>query len=49
VKLSTVAVLAAGYIMGARAGHERYAQILDGVARASHRLEEFISRRPQGR
>jgi hypothetical protein len=49
VKLRTVAVLAAGYIMGARAGNERYAQILDGVARASRRLEEFISHRPPAR
>jgi hypothetical protein len=49
VKLRTVAVLAAGYIMGARAGNERYAQILDGVAKASRRLEELISHRPPAR
>ena len=49
MKLRTVAVLAAGYIMGARAGHERYARILDGVARASQRFEGLIARRPEGR
>jgi len=46
VKLTKVALFAAGYVIGSRAGHERYAQIVDGVARASQRLEEFSSRRP---
>jgi hypothetical protein len=57
LKLTSVAVFAAGYIIGARAGHERYAQIIDFVRRASQplekrasqRLEEFISRHPPGR
>jgi len=46
VKLTSVALFAAGYVIGAKAGRERYAQIIDGAARASQRLEEFSSRRP---
>jgi hypothetical protein len=49
VKLARVAVFAVGYLVGARAGRERYAQIVDGVARASQRLEEFSSRHPPAR
>jgi hypothetical protein len=49
VKLTSVALFAAGYVIGAKAGRERYAQIADRVARASQRLEEFSSRRPPGR
>jgi hypothetical protein len=49
VKLAGVAVFAVGYVIGAKAGRERYAQIVDGMARASHRLEEFSARRPPGR
>jgi hypothetical protein len=49
VKLGAVAVFAAGYVIGAKAGRERYAQIVEGVARASQRLEEFSSRHPPGR
>jgi hypothetical protein len=49
VKLSRVAVFAAGYIVGARAGRERYTQIMEGLARASQRLEEFSTRRSPGR
>jgi hypothetical protein len=44
-----VAVFAAGYIIGARAGRERYAQIVHVVERASQQLEEFSSRHPPGR
>ncbi len=49
MKLTRVAVFAVGYVMGARAGRERYAQIVDGMARVSQRLEEFSSRRPPAR
>jgi hypothetical protein len=49
VKLTAVAVFAVGYVVGAKAGRERYAQIADGVARASRRLDEFSARRPAGR
>lgn len=51
MKLTTVTVFAAGYIIGARAGR---AQITDFVQRASQRLkeratqrlEEFVARHP---
>ena len=46
MKLTTVAVFAAGYVIGSKAGHERYAQVIHGMAQASQRLEEFSSRRP---
>ncbi len=49
MKLTKVALFAAGYVIGAKAGDERYAQIVNGVAKASQRLEEFSSRRPPGR
>ena len=48
MKLTALAVFAAGYVIGAKAGRERYAQIAEGVARASGRLEEFSARRPPG-
>jgi hypothetical protein len=46
VTLTNAARFAAGYVMGAKAGRERYAQIIDAMARASQRLEEFSARRP---
>jgi len=49
VKLTAVAVFAVGYIVGAKAGRDRYAQIVDGMARASQRLDEFSARRAPGR
>ncbi|MBV9196248.1 MAG: hypothetical protein JO168_19095 [Solirubrobacterales bacterium] len=45
MKLRSVALFASGYVLGARAGRERYAQILSQVAKAE-RLEEFSARRP---
>ena len=48
MKLGRIAVFAAGYVIGARAGRERYAQIAGAVERASLQLEEFSSRRPPG-
>jgi hypothetical protein len=47
VKLTSVAIFAAGYVIGARAGRERYAQIVDAVERTSQRLDAFSSRRVQ--
>jgi alpha-D-ribose 1-methylphosphonate 5-triphosphate synthase subunit PhnG len=44
VKLTSVAIFAAGYVLGTRAGRERYAQIVDAVEQASQRLEAFSSR-----
>jgi hypothetical protein len=49
VKLTGAAVFAAGYIFGAKAGHERYAQIVHIVEKTSQRLDEFSSRNPPGR
>jgi len=49
VKVMTLAVFAAGYVAGARAGRERYVRIVDGVARASQRLEAFSARHPPTR
>ena len=42
--LTKAAIFAAGYVLGARAGHERYAQIVEVAARASQRLEELSAR-----
>jgi hypothetical protein len=44
VTLTKAALFAAGYVLGAKAGRERYAQILDVAARASDRLEELSAR-----
>jgi hypothetical protein len=44
VTLSKALFFAAGYFFGARAGRERYAQILDAAARASERLDELSAR-----
>lgn len=41
-----MALIAAGYVLGARAGHERYEQIVAGIGAASQRLEAFSARRP---
>jgi hypothetical protein len=49
VKLTAVAVFTAGYVIGARAGRERYAQIITGLASASQKLEEFSARHPSDR
>jgi hypothetical protein len=49
VKLSAIAVFAAGYVAGARAGHERYAQIVAAVEEASRRLDAFSSAHPTQR
>jgi hypothetical protein len=44
VKLTTMALMAAGYVLGAKAGHERYEQITAGMEAMSARLEAFSSR-----
>ena len=49
--LTKAAFFAAGYFFGAKAGRERYGQIVEVAARASQRLEELSARgaasRPQ--
>ena len=44
MKLTSVALFAAGYVVGARAGRERYAQIVSIMERTSQRLDAFSSR-----
>ncbi len=44
MKLTTMALIAAGYVLGAKAGHERYEQITAGMEAAAERLEAFSSR-----
>jgi hypothetical protein len=44
VTLTKAAIFAAGYFFGAKAGRDRYAQIVEVAARASQRLEELSSR-----
>jgi hypothetical protein len=40
VKLRTIAVFGAGYVLGSRAGRERYTQIVEVAQRLAQRLEE---------
>jgi hypothetical protein len=49
VKIRGLAVFAAGYVVGAKAGRERYEQIVDVAEKASRRLDEFSARHPPGR
>jgi hypothetical protein len=44
VKLTTVLMFGAGYVLGTRAGRERYAQIIAAADRASKRLEAYSER-----
>lgn len=39
-----VAVFALGYVIGAKAGRERYEQIMVVAGRASERLEDYSAR-----
>ena len=44
MKLATAAVFATGYLLGTRAGRERYEQMVAIAERASRRLEDFSTR-----
>jgi hypothetical protein len=44
VRLTTLLMFGAGYVIGTKAGHERYEQIVAVAARASKRLEEYSAR-----
>jgi hypothetical protein len=46
VKLTKAVIFGVGYILGARAGRDRYAQIVALMEKASGQLEEFSSRHP---
>jgi len=45
MKLRSLAVFGAGYVLGAKAGRERYAQIVEAVQTASQRLDEVRRQR----
>ncbi|TCM44864.1 hypothetical protein EV644_10156 [Kribbella orskensis] len=47
MKLRSLAVFGVGYVLGAKAGRERYVQIVESVQRASQRLDE--ARRQRGK
>jgi hypothetical protein len=44
VKLTTVLTFGAGYVLGTKAGRERYAQIIAAADRAAKRLEAYGER-----
>ena len=48
MKLTTLAVFGAGYVVGTKAGRERYAQIVAVAEKASKRLEEYSARQQEG-
>jgi hypothetical protein len=41
VKLTSIALFGAGYVLGTRAGRERYAQIVQLAQKASERLDSY--------
>jgi hypothetical protein len=43
MKLSALGALAVGYVLGTRAGRERYEQIRQAASRAAERLESYGS------
>ena len=44
MRLTTLVMFGAGYVMGTKAGRERYAQIVTVAEKASKRLDEFSAR-----
>ncbi len=40
MKLRSLALFGAGYVLGAKAGRERYAQIVEAAQKASQRFDE---------
>lgn len=40
MKLRSLAVFGAGYVLGAKAGRERYVQIVEAIQTASQRFDE---------
>ncbi|WP_262848247.1 hypothetical protein [Mumia quercus] len=41
MRLRTLAVFGIGYVLGTRAGHERYEQLVAAAKRAGKRLEDY--------
>ena len=48
MRLTTLMVFGAGYVIGTKAGRERYEQIVAMAERASRRLDEFSARPEAG-
>ena len=48
MRLTTLLMFGAGYVIGTRAGRERYAEIVTMAQRASKRLEEYSARQRAG-
>jgi hypothetical protein len=44
VRLTSLLMFGAGYVIGTRAGHERYAEIVRMAEKASKRLDEYAAR-----
>lgn len=44
MRLRTIAIFGAGYVLGTRAGRERYGQIVAAAQGASKRLEDYSGR-----
>ena len=44
MRLTTVVMFGAGYVMGTKAGRERYEQIVTVAENASKRLDQFSAR-----
>ena len=51
MKLSRIAIFGIGYVLGTRAGRERYEQIVAAAQSASQRLENYFDggRQPEDR
>lgn len=45
MKLRSLAVFGAGYVLGAKAGRERYVQIVEAIQTASQRFDEVRRQR----
>lgn len=43
MKLTRIAIFAVGYVLGTRAGRERYQQIVAAAQNASQRLENYYA------
>jgi hypothetical protein len=41
VKVTSIVIFGAGYVLGTRAGRERYAQIIQMAQKASERLDAY--------
>lgn len=44
MRLATIVMFGAGYVLGTKAGRDRYAQIVKVAQKTSERLDEFSAR-----